>query len=331
MDEKSMMNVLTTALIFICAAPLPSLAENSGSQVFNYREKKEAPPFQIEKLDTNLYLAKGGWGANVGFLVGDDGVLVIDAKATEKGTKKVVDAIGTITRKPIKKIIFTHSDSDCLNGYKAYPATADIIIGVRALKEFTSPMETYLEMDIPVGVYESQPDLKLKPAIAFSGDLSMRFGSETIDLVQQRLAHTGEDTSVCFPNRGIAFIGDLAFAGRDPLIQDRKGGNTYGLVTALMNLLERKPPIRLFVPSHAAPLDRGAIQSVVDNIKGVHARVAALIEAGGSLEDLKKTFGLMEPPKKNGSWLWPPLALKVFLELTRTKYIEDAITTKDKN
>jgi glyoxylase-like metal-dependent hydrolase (beta-lactamase superfamily II) len=88
-------------------------------------------------------------------------------------------------------------------------------------------------MDAPIAIYEPRPVFKLKPAISFSGRLRMRFGSETIELVQHGRAHTGEDTAVCFPEKGVAFIGDLAFAGRDPLIQDRKGGSSFGLVTAL--------------------------------------------------------------------------------------------------
>lgn len=331
MPEKTIDSIMKSVLAAMLAVPLAAWVECEGGQVFNYREKKEAPAFEIVKLETGLYLAKGEWGANVGFFVGDDGVFIIDAKATEKGTKKVVDAITKITRKPIRTIVFTHSDSDCVNGYGAYPGEADLIIGLKALKELTSDMDTYLEMDAPIGIYDPRPNFKFKPAIAFSGDLHMRYGSEMIVLVQHRLAHTGEDTSVCFPDKGVAFIGDLAFAGRDPLIQDRKGGNTYGLVTALMNLLDIKPAIRLFVPSHAAPMDRETIQSIIESIKGIHTRVTALVDAGRDFEDLKEAFGLKGPPKKQGSWVWPPLAVKVFLELTRRKILENSITTKDKN
>jgi cyclase len=296
---------------------LAGLVESQTAQVYNYNAKKQPPPLEIVKLENDLYLAKGEWGANVGVFVGEDGVLVIDAKATEKGTQKVVDAIAKITAKPITRIVFTHSDSDCVNGYGAYPAKADIIIGLKTLNDLTTDLETYLEMDAPIGIYDPRPKFQFKPAVAFSGELRLRLGSETIELIQHRRAHTGEDTSVSFPERGIAFIGDLAFAGRDPLIQDRKGGSSFGLVTALAVLLEREPPIRLFVPSHSEPMSRDDIQALIGFIKETHAKVIALVDAEKTEDDVKLAFGLKEPPKKEGSWMWPPLAMKVYLELTR--------------
>ena len=316
-------------LAAILALQLVPVAVGRDDQIFNYREKKDPPPFQLETLADGLYLAKGEWGANVGAFVGEDGVFVIDAKATVKGTQKVVDAIAKISGKPITRIVFTHSDSDCVNGYGAYPAKADLIIGLKALNELMNDLETYLEMDAPIGIYDPRPKFKLKPALAFSGELRLRAGSEPIELIQHSRAHTAEDTSVCFPDKGIAFIGDLAFSDRDPLIQDRKGGMTFGLVTALTTLLEREPPIRLFVPSHAEPMSRDEIQALVGFIKETYTKVAALVDAGKSENEVKQVFGIKEPPKKEGLWMWPPLAMKIYLELAKKSSLNELRTTKD--
>jgi glyoxylase-like metal-dependent hydrolase (beta-lactamase superfamily II) len=297
--------------------PVPSSGRDN--QVFNYREKKDPPPFQLVTLTDGLYLAKGEWGANVGAFVGKDGVFVIDAKATVKGTQKVVDAIAKISAKPITRIVFTHSDSDCVNGYGAYPSKADVIIGLKALNQLTNGLETYLEMDAPIGIYDPPPDFRIKPALAFSGELHLRIGSEPIELIQHRRAHTAEDTTVFFPDKGIAFIGDLAFSGRDPLIQDRKGGMTFGLVTALTTLLEKEPPIRLFVPSHAEPMSRDEIQALVKYVKEIYAKVTELVDAGKNEDEVKQIFGIKEPPKEEGLWMWPPLAMKVYLELAKKR------------
>jgi glyoxylase-like metal-dependent hydrolase (beta-lactamase superfamily II) len=313
----------------ILALQLVPVAIGRDGQIFNYREKKDPPPFQVVTLADGLYLAKGEWGANVGVFIGEDGVFVIDAKATEKGTKKVVDAVAKLTGEPITKIVFTHSDSDCVNGYRAYPGKADVIIGLKALNEMTAGLETYLEMDAPIEIYDPRLKLKLKPAEAFSGELRLRVGSEPIELIQHSRAHTAEDTSVFFPEKGIAFIGDLAFSGRDPLVQDRKGGTTFGLVTALTVLLEREPPIRLFVPSHAEPMSREDIQALVGFIKETYTKVTALVDAGKSENEVKQSFGIKEPPKKDGLWMWPPLAMKVYLELANKSSLNELRTTKD--
>jgi glyoxylase-like metal-dependent hydrolase (beta-lactamase superfamily II) len=298
-------------------------ASGGDGQIFNFKEKKDPPPLQLTKLADGLYFAKGEWGANVGVYIGEDGVFVIDAKATVKGTRRVVDTISQISNKPITRIAFTHSDSDCVNGYGAYPTKADVIIGIKTLKDIVDGLETYLEMDAPISIYDPRPTLKLKPSLAFSGELRLRAGSERIELIQQSRAHTAEDTSVCFPDKGIAFIGDLAFSGRDPLIQDRKGGMTFGLVMALIALLERQPPIRLFVPSHAEPMSRDDITALADSLKETYTKVAELVDAGKSEADIKKAFGIDDPPRKDGLWMWPPFSMKVYLELSKKRSLKE--------
>ncbi len=307
---------------------LSGLDGDGKAQVYNYRTKQKPPPFEIVKLENNLYMAKGEWGVNVGFFIGDDGVFVIDAKATEKGTKKVVEGISKMTRKPIVKIVFTHSDSDCFNGYGAYPKSAEIIVGRNTLKELSSDMDTYLEMDAPIAIYESRPKLNLKPAISFDGQLNIRFGSEQIELIQYGRAHTSGDTVVCFPDKRVAFIGDLVFVDRDPLIQDRKGGYSFGLVTSLSALLTKEPAIQTFVPGHADPIGREKLEEIVKSIEETQAKVMELLDAGKPLEEVKRAFNIQDPPEEEGYWIWPPLALKVYLELTKKQNLENLMTIK---
>jgi glyoxylase-like metal-dependent hydrolase (beta-lactamase superfamily II) len=328
MTEGPMSRAFRILLAAILTLQVVALAAGINGQIYDYREKKDPPPFKFVTLAKGLYLAKGEWGANVGVFVGEAGILVVDAKATVRGTRKVVDAIAEISSQPITRIVFTHSDSDCVNGYAAYPAKADVIIGLKTLSDITNGLETYLEMDAPIGIYDPRPTFKLKPALAFSGELRLRFGSETIELIQQSRAHTAEDTSVCFPDKAIAFIGDLAFSGRDPLVQDRKGGMTFGLIMALSTLLERQPPIQLFVPSHADPMSRDEIKALVDYMKETYAKVAALVDAGESEAEVKQAFGIEDPPKKDGLWTWPPFAMKVYLELSKKRSPKDKRTTK---
>jgi glyoxylase-like metal-dependent hydrolase (beta-lactamase superfamily II) len=318
--------VVFAAILFLQHVPN---AVGRDGQLYNYREKKDPPSFQLVNLADGLYLAKGDWGANVGVFVGDDGILIIDAKATMKGTRRVVEAIAKISRKPITRIVFTHSDSDCVNGYGAYPAKADLIIGLKTLNDIRNGLDTYLEMDAPIRIYDPRPTFKLKPAIAFSGELRLRAGSEPIELIQHNRAHTKEDTSVCFPDKAIAFIGDLAFSGRDPIVQDRKGGMTFGLVIALIALLERKPPIKLFVPSHAEPMSRDEIEALVGYMKETYARVSELVDAGKSEEEVQQAFSIQDPPKRDGLWIWPPFAMKVYLELSNKKSLKEQPTIKD--
>jgi hypothetical protein len=98
---------------------------------------------------------------------------------------------------------------------------------------------------------------------------------------------------------------------------------TFGLVMALTALLERQPPIRLFVPSHADPMSRDEIEALVGHMKETYAKVAELVDAGKSEDEVKRAFAIEDPPKKDGLWMWPPFAMKVYLELSKKRSLKE--------
>jgi glyoxylase-like metal-dependent hydrolase (beta-lactamase superfamily II) len=298
-------------------------AAAEAQQVFNYFARNEPPALDIADLGRGLYLAKGEWGVNVGFLVGADGVLVIDSKATYSASKKVVKEIRKITSKPITKVIFTHSDSDCFNGYEAYPETAEIICSAKCRQELANGMWTLLEMNAPSGLYSSEvtarPMPEFHPAIAFDGRMTIRFGAEDIELIACGPAHTGGDVAVLFPARGVAFIGDLVFVHHEPLVQSYKGGYSFGLVTALSMLLAVNPEIRTFIPGHADPVGREELKEILRSLEETQAKVLAMFDEKKSLEDVKAAFQVPVPPKGEGDWIWPSLAVTTFRELTERR------------
>lgn len=328
-DRKPGHKVRKTKIGFplLYAAALISLGSPTGSpQVFNYFEGGRKPTLEIVKMGGGLYLAKGEWGANVGFFVGDDGVFVIDSKTTAGATRKVVKEIRKITTKPITKVAFTHSDSDCFNGYDVYPDTAEIICSLRCRQELAAGLWTFLEMNAPSDIYSSGPTSMpmpdFHPAVSFGGQLNIRFGSETIELFQYGPAHTSGDVVIWFPARGVAFIGDLVFVHHDPLIQRHKGGYSFGLVTTLSSFLKTRPEIRTFIPGHADPIDRDELGAIVRSIEEIQAKVLVMVDEGKTLEDVKKAFQISEAPKGAGNWVWPRLAATVYQELTERRMPE---------
>ena len=74
--------------------------------------QQQASPVVAEKISERLYQLKGGSGANGGFYVGDNGVLVIDSKMSEESQLQVFDAIKKVTDLPRKYLVYTHADGD---------------------------------------------------------------------------------------------------------------------------------------------------------------------------------------------------------------------------
>src|ERR1019366_9957722 len=63
------------------------------------------PPLKVAALTGGAYWTSGGAGGNTGFIVGDNGVIVIDAKMTAESAKEVLAEIAKITPKPVTHII----------------------------------------------------------------------------------------------------------------------------------------------------------------------------------------------------------------------------------
>src|ERR1700721_947159 len=85
-----------------------------------------AAPFMTHQLKPNVYWVEGG-GGNSGVIVGDKGVIVVEAKTSAAGGKELRDDIAKITPKPVTTVILTHSDGDHVNGLASFPAGIKVI------------------------------------------------------------------------------------------------------------------------------------------------------------------------------------------------------------
>jgi glyoxylase-like metal-dependent hydrolase (beta-lactamase superfamily II) len=216
--------------------------------------------------------------------------------------------------------VFTHSDADGFNGYEAYGGSAEIICSTKCRQELAIGMWALLEMNAPSGLYSAEVTARsmpeFHPTIAFDGRMTIRFGTEDVELVACGPAHTGGDVAVLFPARGLAFIGDLVFVHHEPLIQRYKGGYSFGLVTALSLLLAANPEIKTFIPGHADPIGREKLKEILQSLEEMQAKVLAMVDGKRPLEDVMAAFQVPVPPKGEGEWIWPSLAITSYRELT---------------
>src|ERR1051326_5506842 len=78
-------------------------------------------PLNMMPLRGGAYWMSGGAGGNTGFIIGANGVIVIDAKMTADSAKGMLAEIGKVTPKPVTHVILTHSDADHVNGLAGFP------------------------------------------------------------------------------------------------------------------------------------------------------------------------------------------------------------------
>ena len=267
--------------------------------------KQEVLPISAQNVKGNIYQVKGGMGANTGFFIGEKEVLTIDAKMTEDTAKQMIAEIKKLTPNPISTLTLTHSDGDHVNGLVGFPQGTNII----------SHEKTRVHMD---NAFQSVRERASLPNITFSERLSLYLSgiqrSKRIDLFYFGPAHTDGDAVVYFPDEKVAFIGDLIFIGRDPLIHRHKNGNSFGLVKVLKAILNLDAEI--FIHGHGDLATKKEILGVIQNIEEKQIRIKTLVKEGKTLDQVKKVFNIED---RAGGKRWMSLVEVIYLELTEKR------------
>ena len=169
-------------------------------------QEREAQPVKFRKISDRLFEIMGGQGAQGGAYVGDNEVLIIDAKMDKKSVDQVMQGIKQISDKPIVYLINTHSDGDHVSGNRYFPETVTVIAHENCRKEFFHPGRdgTASEWNKP----ELAPFV---PSITFRDKMDVYLGSKKVELWYFGVGHTTGDIVVYFPEEKTAFIGDQVF------------------------------------------------------------------------------------------------------------------------
>lgn len=297
-----MNRLLNVAVLFLSmfALVLSGLAQQQTQP-----QRQEPPPISVQNVKGNIYQVKGGAGANTGFFVADKEVMVIDAKMTEEAAKQMIAEIRKVTPNPITRLVLTHSDGDHVNGLVGFPQGIEII----------SHDNTRVHM---LTAFESAQQRPYLPNTTFSEKLSLYFDSggknSHVDLLYFGPAHTNGDVVVFFPEEKVAFVGDLLFLGRDPLIHRAKNGTSFGLVKVLKALLNLDA--ETFASGHNELVTKKEIQNFVQSVEEKQAKIQAMVRGNKTLEEVKKAFNVQTPP---GGSRWPSFVEVIYSELTEKK------------
>ena len=216
------MNLLKSSS-FELAAVLGALA------TLGFAQGPAPAPFITHQLKPNVYWVEGG-GGNSGVIVGDKGVIVVDAKTTPAGGKELLDDIAKITPKPVTTVILTHSDGDHVNGLASFPAGITIIAHENNKKE--------QEAALAAGGRGAPPAGHLPTQVVSKNKENLKIDGVKLEVLHWAPAHTSGDLVVYLPAEKIVFTGDIiATQMPDPLIHLEKNGSSEGWITTAKGIV----------------------------------------------------------------------------------------------
>src|SRR5579862_8702180 len=266
------------------------LAGSVGLCLFAALAMAQAPPapFTAHQLKPNVYWIEGG-GGNSGVIVGDKGVIIVDAKTTPAGGKELLDNIAKITPKPVTTVILTHSDGDHVNGLASFPAGITIIAHENNKKE--------QEKALAAGGRGAPPKDHLPTQTVAKNKENLKLDGEKIQVLHWAPAHTSGDLVVYLPSEKIVFTGDIiATQLPDPLIHLEKNGSSEGWITTAKGIVALNAD--QFVPGHGDVQTKAAVQKREADAAAKRAKIKELVAQGKSLDQIKAAVG--DPPPTPG-------------------------------
>jgi cyclase len=265
-------------------------------------------PLMVHQLKPNVYWIEGG-GGNSGVIVGDKGVIVVDAKTTAAQGKELLDDIAKITPKPVTTVILTHSDGDHVNGLASFPAGITIIAHENNKKEQDTALAAGGRGAPPAGHLPTKTVSKNKEDLKIEG--------VKVEVHHWANAHTSGDLVVYLPSEKIVFTGDIITTQPDALIHLEKNGSSEGWVTTAKGIAALNAD--QFVPGHGDVMNKAAVQKKATDVAAKRAKIKDLVAQGKSLADIKTAVG--DPPpaqgKGKGGPGFPSFTEVVYQELTK--------------
>jgi cyclase len=238
-------------------------------------------PLKVTKIGENLYLAKGGRGgndANVGFAVGQTGVIFVDSKNSPESEKDVLDEIAKITPEPVNTAIILHSDHE--KGVTALPAGLSIIAQENTKKE----MEVSTARDaVPRDYF---------PTKTVANDETLTIDGVRVRLIHRAPAHTGGDLTAYFPAQKVVFAGDLLvtdFPLTGTQIHPELHGSVAGWIESVKQILALDADT--YVSGHGDLFTRNDVRTKLTLMQDKWDKMKALVARGKSLDEVKTVLG----------------------------------------
>jgi glyoxylase-like metal-dependent hydrolase (beta-lactamase superfamily II) len=231
-----------------------------------------------------------GAGGNVGLLVGDDGVLMIDDQFAPL-SDKLMAAIRALSDKPIRMLVNTHIHGDHTGGNENFGKLGIDIVA-----------HDNVRVRLARGVNGGAPSPAVAlPVVTFGDTMSLHLNGERVTVGKLPPAHTDGDAYIRFANADVIHAGDVFRTIGYPGVDFNNGGSVKGTIEALQALVDLSGPNTKILPGHGVVSTREDVAAFRDLAIELQKRFTDLIRQGMTLEQVVAANPTADLDEKYGS------------------------------
>lgn len=260
----------------------------------------QTPDFTVKKLGDGVYAAISGdgskAGSNAGFVIGTNGVVVIDTFVSPGPARDLLAEIRKVTNLPIRFVVNTHYHLDHTGGNSVFAEAGATILAHRNLRGWLRTENLKFFGATPKPEDKQRVESLVLPDEVYSDAVDLYLGSRLIQ-VRYMLGHTGGDSVVMVPDANVVYGGDLVWQKHLPNLIDA----TTGDWTKTLEKLLADHPSATFVSGHGDVANADDVRDFHDYLVTLRDDVAKAQSAGKSGQDLVDAV-LPQLQEKYGSW-----------------------------
>jgi len=245
-----------------------------------YSQNFDSVEIKTTKLTESIYMLEGS-GGNIGVLVGNDGIIIIDDQFAPL-TEKIKKALTAISNKPVKFVINTHFHGDHTGGNENFGGQGAIIVSHDNARKRLSVDYLFeaMKQTQKALLYEGLPE------VTFADSITFHMNGETVHVFYAKNAHTDGDIIIHFKESNIFHTGDVFVRYGFPFIDQSGGGSIDGMIKAIENLIAVTNDQSKIIPGHGNLSTKKDLIDYKDMLVTVRKRVADGIKQGKTLQQI---------------------------------------------
>ena len=263
---------------------------------------------------TNRSKENLGNNATFGFVVTDEGVVLIDSGGSLKGAKALHAMIKSVTKKPIRYVINSGGQDHRWFGNDYFSSLGAKIISSDAAKKDHKArvgmqwtmLETLIGKKGLKGTKEKYAD------VVFADNYKFKLGGVSFELYFKGQAHTPGDIYIWLPQGKVMFTGDIVYTER--MLGIGEQSNSKSWLHVFNSMAAFKP--KHLIPGHGSPTTlETAIKDTGRYLSYLRETIALFLENGGGAHEISRINQTRFKYLKNYETLKGRNALKVYTEL----------------